>query len=456
MSTLLRHLPSISALLEVPEIQQAVAERGREAVTDACRRAVEATRETLRRDTEAATTAEALQADVATLAIEELARAEQPSYRPTLNAAGVILHTNLGRAPLDPSPANSATAYLALEYDLETGKRGQRLAPLRDRLAEVAGAESAVMVNNCAAALLLILQGVARGRNVIVSRSQLIEIGGSFRLPAVMEAAGCRLVEVGCTNRTHLDDYRRAINEDTAAILVAHQSNFRIVGFTAVPDDDELAALAHEHDLPLIVDQGSGCLHDLERWGLPHEVTVGELLGAGADIVCFSGDKLLGGPQAGVIVGTRRWVQPLGRHPLYRALRCDKVALAMMDRTLRAHQTGRLHEIPVYQMLSTSVEALQRRARRIVRRLKDHGLPATSCATRCALGGGTTPDETMRSHGFRLPGGHSLADALRKQDPPVVGRLVDDDVVFDLRTVPTDQDRILTASVTGAWAAVNR
>jgi L-seryl-tRNA(Ser) seleniumtransferase len=299
------------------------------------------------------------------------------------------------------------------------------------------------MVNNNAAALLLILSTHAKGRQVIVSRSQLIEIGGSFRLPDVMAASGCELVEVGCTNRTHLADFDRAVGADTAAILVAHQSNFRIVGFTAAPGTAELAELAHGHDLPFFVDQGSGCLHDLRRWGLPPEETVGELLADGADLVCFSGDKLLGGPQAGIIVGRREWVEPLGRHPLYRALRPDKSSLTLMDQVLAAHHAQQLEEIPLYAMMSVSVEALTRRARRLGGRLRRQGFPIRGTGMRAALGGGTTPEETMPSYGLAIPGGQALLDTLRAGDPPVIGRLEDDEVLLDLRSVRSDQDATL-------------
>jgi L-seryl-tRNA(Ser) seleniumtransferase len=383
--------------------------------------------------------------------LHDLAVQARAAYPRVLNATGVILHTNLGRAPWPDSPA-SLTSYLALEYDLGSGSRGQRLAPLATRLARVVGAESAVMVNNNAAALFLMLLAHAHGREVIVSRSQLIEIGGSFRLPDVMSAAGCRLVEVGCTNRTHLRDYERAITEDTAAILVAHQSNFRIVGFTTTPSTEELADLAHRHGLPVMVDQGSGCLHDLGRWGLPHEETVGEILAAGADMVCFSGDKLLGGPQAGLIVGSERAVAPLGRHPLYRALRPDRSALVLMDRVLAAHQSGQLHRIPVYAMLDMPVETLKRRAARLGRRLRRLDVPVRGRTTRAALGGGTTPEETMPSYGLGLAGGQQVLDALRDAEPPVIGRIEDDEVVLDLRTVAPEDDPLLEAAVASAFA----
>jgi L-seryl-tRNA(Ser) seleniumtransferase len=426
---------------------------GRQTVTEACRAAVDELRRRLIEDPlEEAALEQAcarLEDDVHRI----LWTVTRPAYPEVINATGVLIHTNLGRAPLPSDEDPSTASYLALEYDIAAGRRGQRLAPLRSRLAKIFVAESAVMVNNNAAALLLILSAVARDREVIVSRGQLIEIGGSFRLPDVMAASGCRLVEVGCTNRTHLSDYRQAITSDTAAILIAHQSNFRISGFTTEPDLADIAGLAHSFELPLIVDQGSGNIHDLQQWGLASEPTVHGLLGEGADMVCFSGDKLLGGPQAGIIVGPARWVEPLARHPMYRALRPDKTALTVMDRVLRAHQSGRLEDIPLYAMMSVSVDSLARRVRRIARRLRDRGIVASGRSTRAALGGGTTPDETLPSYGLVLAGGQSLLDRLRACEPPVVGRIEDDAVVLDLRTVFPHQDRALEAAVADAYGS---
>jgi L-seryl-tRNA(Ser) seleniumtransferase len=269
-----------------------------------------------------------------------------------------------------------------------------------------------------------------------------------------MAASGSTLVEVGCTNRTHLRDYAAAINDHTAAILVAHQSNFRIVGFTTGPTIADLAGLAHAHGLPLFVDQGSGALYDLSRWGLPPEHTVSELLQAGADAVCFSGDKLLGGPQAGVVVGSREWVEPLARHPLYRAMRPDKTALLIMEETLRAHHSGHLAEIPLYAMLETPLEVLKGRARRLGRRLRAQGVPVRGRATRAVLGGGTTPQETLSSYGLGLAGGKELTDRLREATPPVVARIEDDEVVLDLRTVFPDQDRGLEEALVTAYSGL--
>ena len=443
MQSQYRTIPAIHRLLELPSLLEAVERLGRPPVMEACRSAVERLRRLIAEGTievsDITAACETLERDI----LGDLERATRPAYREVINATGVLIHTNLGRSPLPTDRLSSLESYLALEFDLATGRRGQRLAPLRQRIAAVCGAEAAVMVNNNAAALLLILSTHAIGREVIVSRGQLIEIGGSFRLPDVMAASGCRLVEVGCTNRTHLADYETAIGEHTAAILVAHQSNFRIIGFTTEPTTSDLADAAHRHELPFIVDQGSGCLHDLRRWGLPAEQTVGELLAEGADLVCFSGDKLLGGPQAGIIVGRREWVEPLGRHPLYRALRPDKTALTLMDQVLAAHHADRLEEIPLYAMMSASVDSLMRRARRMGSRLRKVGIPARGCRLRAALGGGTTPEETMPSYGLAIGGGQAVHDLLRDGDPPVIGRLEEDEVLLDLRSVRPDQDKTL-------------
>jgi L-seryl-tRNA(Ser) seleniumtransferase len=449
-----RRIPAIHRLLDLPALQAAVEDYGHIPVMEACRAAVEQLRQRVSagevEGQAVAAAAEALEGEI----LDTLRAGVASAYPAVINATGVLLHTNLGRAPLPQRLPPSLKSYLALEYDVSEGRRGQRLAAMADRIARVCGAASAVMVNNNAAALFLILKAHAEDREVVVSRGQLIEIGGSFRLPDVMKASGSKLVEVGCTNRTHLRDYAAAITDQTAAILVAHQSNFRIVGFTTEPSIGELAGLAGSRGLPLFVDQGSGGLHDLSRWGLPHEETVTELLEAGADIVCFSGDKLLGGPQAGLVVGRSEWVEPLARHPLYRALRPDKTALLMMEQVLRAHHSGRLEEIPLYAMLETPLDALNGRARRLGRRLRARGVPVRGRATRAALGGGTTPEETLPSYGLGLAGGQALADSLRAQNPPVVARIEEDEVVLDLRTVFPDQDRSLEDALVAAYSGL--
>jgi len=451
VQSLLRRLPAVHRLLESEPLVSAAGRHGRAPVADACRRALDGLRRRVAAGEVGADDLSSASSDIVTEVLERLETAAAGAYLPVVNATGVLIHTNLGRSPLPPALPLSLGGYLALEYDLEAGGRGQRLAPLEHHLAQLFGAESAMMVNNNAAAVLLLLASHAAGREVVVSRGELIEIGGSFRLPDVMAASGARLVEVGCTNRTHLRDYDDAIGVDTGALLTAHRSNFRIVGFTTSPGIPELAELAHARGLPLLVDQGCGAIHDLRRWGLDHETTVAELLAGGADAVCFSGDKLLGGPQAGIVVGRRQWVEPLGRHPLYRALRPDKSALVWMDRTLAAHRAGHLDEIPLYAMLETSMEQLRRRASRIGRRLREHGVPARGLATRATLGGGTTPDQTMSSYGLGVPGGQQLTSRLRAGRPPVIGRIEEDTVLLDLRTVLPRQDRDLEAAVVEAY-----
>jgi L-seryl-tRNA(Ser) seleniumtransferase len=449
-----RRIPAIHRLLDLPALRAAVDEYGHAPVMEACRVAVDRLRHRISTGEVSGDAVDAASEALEGEILDALHTGVASAYPAVINATGVLLHTNLGRAPLPRRFPPSLKSYLALEYDVIEGRRGQRLAAMADRIARVCGAASAVMVNNNAAALFLILKAHAENREVVVSRGQLIEIGGSFRLPDVMAASGSKLVEVGCTNRTHLRDYSAAINECTAAILVAHQSNFRIVGFSTEPSIGELAGLAHARGLPLFVDQGSGALHDLTRWSLPHEHTVAELLDAGADVVCFSGDKLLGGPQAGLVVGRSEWVEPLARHPLYRALRPDKTALLTMEETLRAHHSGQLEEIPLYAMLETPLDVLKGRARRLGRRLRERGVPARGRATRAALGGGTTPEETLPSYGLGVAGGQELTDRLRAETPPVVARIENDEVVLDLRTVFPDQDRSLEEALVAAYSGL--
>ena len=447
MSQDLSHLPAVHQLLELEALREARERIGHGPVADACRAVLGRVRDRIADGTLSDVEITRECAAIPERVMEELEASTAPAYPTVINATGVLLHTNLGRAPLAELPRPLQASYLALEYDLETGRRGQRLAPLGPRLARVCGAESAVMVNNNAAALVLMLACHARAREVAVSRGQLIEIGGSFRLPEVMAAAGVELLEVGCTNRTHLRDYADALDRGAGAVLLAHRSNFQLTGFTTDPPVAEVARIAHDRGVPLMVDQGSGALHDLGRWGLDHQQTVAELLAAGADLVCFSGDKLLGGPQAGVVVGAATWVDPLARHPLYRALRPDKAALVWMDHALAAHASGRLDRLPLYAMLQQPVEGLKRRAQRSCRRLRREGIEAHPLATACTVGGGTTPGDTIPSWAVSLEGGARLLHELRRGRPPVVGRIERDRVVLDLRTVPTGEDRRLVVAV---------
>lgn len=442
MANLLAGLPAVHRLLADEKLQQARERHGAAAVRAAVREALAAARQRLAQG-EPAPPPPTLVADTMVL----LARREAAAYPEVLNATGVLIHTNLGRAP---RVAADASGYLALEYDLDTGARGERLAPVVDRLNRYFGAEAATVVTNNAAALMLLLAAHAAGREVIVSRGELIEIGGSFRLPEIMAASGAHLVEVGCTNRTHPEDYARAVGEGTAAILVVHRSNFHLQGFVATPELRDLVKLGHARGVPVWVDEGSGCHLDLARYGLRPEPTVQEILAAGADAVVFSGDKLLAGPQAGVLLGNNSTITPLRRHPLRRALRPDKSALVALAATLDAYLAGRPEAVPLYRLLALPEAGLRARARRLTRRLREAGLPAEAAATRAVLGGGTTPDQTLPSWGVALPGGDVTAARLRKATPAVIGRVEDDKVVLDLRAVLPEQDRRLLHALLAA------
>ncbi len=365
-------------------------------------------------------------------------------YVPVFNLTGTIIHTNLGRSLLDPGmltdALTSATRPVTLEYDLRAGRRGHREGIVAHRLRLLTGAEAATVVNNNAAAVLLVLNTLARGKEVPVSRGELIEIGGSFRLPEVMERAGCTLREVGTTNRTHPDDYRRAIGDDTALLLKAHPSNYRIEGFTTEVAVRELASIAHDQGLPVCIDAGSGALIDLTRFGLPRERMPQDLLAAGADLVTFSGDKLLGGPQAGIIVGRRDLVERVNANPLKRALRLDKLALALLDATLKAYEDDEVvAKIPLLRNLDVSMDELERRASEVAKALKNiKDAEVETCSSEAQLGSGALPGQLLQSRavtvGFaRAKRLRELEGALRQLQPPVVARITDDRLVLDMR-----------------------
>lgn len=436
-------IPAVHRILAHPGLQEALPRHGARACREAVRQAVEEARRAVRDGASAPGVDE-----LAALALTHLWRATAAAYPEVLNATGVLIHTNLGRAP---RLAGQLPPYLALEYDLTTGARGERLAPVTGRLVRYFGAEAAMVVTNNAAALVLLLAAHAAGREVIVSRGELIEIGGSFRLPEIMAAGGARLMEVGCTNRTHLTDYDAAIGEDTAAILVAHRSNFHLSGFTTSPGLAELVRLGRRRGVPVWVDQGSGCHLDLRRFGLHREPTVQDLIADGADAVLFSGDKLLAGPQAGILVGRAATIEALRRHPLRRALRPDKSVLTALAATLDAYLAERWLDVPLYRLLATPEQALKRRARRLARRLTAGGVACRVAPCRAALGGGTTPDQTLPSWGLELAGrAHDTAAALRQGAPAVVARVADERVVVDLRAVFPEQDDTLARALLAA------
>ena len=375
---------------------------------------------------------------IAELVLEELARARRPSLRRVLNATGVLVHTNLGRAPLADAAlarvVEVGSGYSNLEYHLERGERGSRQDHLGELLGRLTGAEAALVVNNNAAAVLLALAALAEGREVVVSRGELIEIGDGFRIPDVLARSGARLVEVGTTNRTRATDYEAAIGPDTALLLRVHQSNFRVVGFSERPRLAELADVARRHDLPLVDDLGSG---SLGRIG--DEPTPAESLGAGADLVCFSGDKLLGGPQAGVIVGRAELVERLRRHPLQRALRADKLTLAALEGTLALGPESR-SSVPVLRMLDEPVEAVRARAARLAELV---GGEVEDTVAR--VGGGALPLAELPSAACAVE--ERLAEALRLGEPPVVALVRDGRTLLDCRTLTDEEVDEVAAAV---------
>ncbi|MCY3946029.1 MAG: L-seryl-tRNA(Sec) selenium transferase [Anaerolineaceae bacterium] len=440
----LRRLPAVDALLGEEAARALCAQYGREATLAALRDSLQRARVGLR----AGEGQEPTRENLLERAAAQLAQRFRPGLRPVINASGVILHTNLGRAPLAPAAiqamAEVGGRYSTLEYDLERGARGSRLKHCEDVLCELTGAEAALVVNNNAAALVLLLAALARGRGVIISRGQLIEIGGGFRVPEVMASAGARLVEVGTTNRTRLADYESAIGPDTALLMRAHASNFRMSGFTEETPLAELAQLAHARELLLVDDLGSGALLDTEHFGLLHEPTVMESLAAGADLVAFSGDKLAGGPQAGIIVGRSEPLGALKRHPLARALRADKLCLAGLSATLDLWLRGQaLTQIPIWRMIAREAGELRATADNWARRLGGEVLAGES-----AVGGGSLPGATLPTWTLALEVDQpdAFLAGLRAAEPPVIARIAEGRVLLDPRTVlPDEEDALLAA-----------
>ena len=386
--------------------------------------------------------------------VDRLAVAQNSGLVRVINGTGVLLHTNFGRAPLAPAALAAAVelgaGYTNLEYDLAAGKRGSRYERVSIQLCELSGAQAALVVNNCAAAVLLVLDTFAREREVVVSRGQLIEIGGGFRLPDVLRKSGAHLVEVGTTNKTYPLDYRNAWSAQTAMFMRTHPSNYRIDGFTAEVDTRTVAALARELGVISFEDLGSGALVDLARLGLPHEPTVAQEVAAGMDLVAFSGDKLLGGPQCGIIVGRADLLDTIKRNPLLRALRVDKLTLAALSATLALYlDPGKLDEIPFFAMLKMPVEALRGRAEMLCAGLRERNARArvATCACESATGGGTLPLARLPSAGLSLSSPEvtpdKIAAQVRRHVPPVIGRSEDSGLVIDLRTVGPEQDAVL-------------
>jgi L-seryl-tRNA(Ser) seleniumtransferase len=379
-----------------------------------------------------------------------------------INATGVVLHTNLGRAPLSRNALaaiQEASRYCNLEYDIASGSRGRRGIRVESLLVQLTGAEDALVVNNCAAAALLILSVLAKDGETIVSRGELVEIGGDFRIPDVMATSGTRMIEVGTTNRTHIDDYRRAITKDTRLLMRVHPSNYRIVGFASSPDLSELVQLARESNLPLYEDAGSGQMKDLTAYGVSDEYSVGDLVATGADVVSFSGDKLLGSAQAGLIVGKNAVVNRLRKHPLYRALRIDKLRLAALEASLDAYaRTVENNELPVMRMLSLTPEELNSRAQRMVEQIAsgNNALRASLVESESAIGGGAGPTAKLKTTAISLThqqlSAEDIERQLRSSKPPIVARIVEGCVMLDLRTVFPDEEPALLSALTALKA----
>lgn len=459
----LRNLPSVNEVLDVPSLKALAGQYAHDQVAGAVRLELTALRQRLAsgETVDGDSAAEA----VATRVAERLDRELQPRLRPVINATGIVLHTNLGRAPVAEEAAKAAyeaaRGYLNLELDLETGKRSSRPVAIREWLCRLTGAESATAVNNNAAATVIVLRALCPEKEVVISRGQLVEIGGSFRIPEIMGVSGAILREVGATNITRLSDYEEAIGPNTGALLRVHCSNYRITGHTEEVPLEELVALGKKHNLPVIDDIGSGALLDFERFGFRGEPVARQSIAVGADVVLFSGDKLLGGPQAGIIAGRKEFVQRIEKDPLMRAFRLDKMTLAALETTLRLYlnEERALEEIPVLRLLATPQAELKERAQTLAERLaKVAGVRSVEVSEDIAfVGGGSLPDQTMKTWVVHVEASHvsdsELAYRLRTGDPALVGRVKNEKLVLDVRTILPGQEEALVEAVARAACA---
>jgi len=453
----LRDLPQIQTLLDQPLIKKLEAQLGHAQTVAALRGIIDQARAELLDGAEVDLPAfDSYQ--FADQVKDIINSANASSLKPVINATGILIHTNLGRARMAPEAVEAMQAIAAtpsnLELDLNTGKRGSRHTHVEELICALTGAEAAVVVNNCAAAVLLSLMATAAGRNVVASRGELIEIGGSFRLPDVIAQSGAMLREVGATNKTRLSDYAAAINEDTAVLLKSHTSNFKIVGFTASPERRDLAQLAKENDVILMEDLGSGVLIDLAQYGLVDEPVVADILKSGVDLVMFSGDKLLGGPQAGIIAGRADIIDDLKSHPLMRAVRIDKLSLAALEATLRLYRPPHdpTLKIPVLQMLSEPLETIRQRAHELSHKLTSLGIIDVEVfESACQVGGGTLPEQDVASFAVSLAlpamSPDQFAAQLRQSVTPVIGRIKNARTIFDLRTVRAAEVPLIVAAI---------
>jgi L-seryl-tRNA(Ser) seleniumtransferase len=450
MQTELRKLPAVDKLLQAEVLQYLTHHHGRQVVLEAIRAELAMARQQIMTGHPAQSVQELAQAVADRISVET-----QPSLQSVINATGVIIHTNLGRALLSDRAKSAmiqaASAYSNLEYDLDAGQRGSRYVHAAELLCRLSGAEAAVVVNNNAGAVVLALTALAKDREVLISRGQLVEIGGGFRIPDIMSQSGARLVEVGTTNRTYVRDFEEAIApEQTGLILTVHHSNYQITGFTAQPTLADLAELAHRQHLPLMEDLGSGTLLDTAPFGLAHEPTIQESLAAGVDLVTASGDKLLGGPQAGLIMGKTALIEKLKKHPLIRAMRVDKFTLAALQATLLAYLEDKpLQEIPVWQMIAADLNTLARRARKWQTAIRANGWSGEICLdivdAVSTVGGGSLPGQTLPTKALAItsPSVETLAQKLRHLDYPVIARIEGNRLLLDPRTVLPSQDKMV-------------
>lgn len=457
---LLRHIPKVDRILQEPAVEELAVRYGREPVIRAAREATEQLRRSILDGQIPAHLNGDTLATVCTEVTRRVTAAARRTLRPAINATGVVLHTGLGRAVLSGAAAEAVTEtarnHALLEVDPETGERGSRLSHISELVRELTGAEAALVVNNNAAAVFLAVGALAAGKEVIIARGQLVEIGGAFRIPDVIRSAGARLVEVGTTNKVRISDYAEAITPETALILRVHPSNFRVVGFTEEPELAALTALGRDAGVPVMDDLGSGALVDLTRYGLIAEPTVHASVAAGAEVITFSGDKLLGGPQAGLVIGERKCIDRLKRHPLMRVLRVDKLTVAALEATLRLYrdEARAIREIPTLAALTATVEAISERASRLLQLLADLPFEVRLEPGTSQVGGGSLPGEELPTTLVCLASPTlavtELARRLRTGDPSVWGRVQRDRLVLDLRTVREDEIAALAAAVRNA------
>ena len=455
---LYRSIPKVDVLLENQAIQEMIERYSRDSVMEAIR----AEMDNLRAFIGGCDEEDKAQEQIALLvshigdAVEKM---HTPNMKKVINGTGTILHTNLGRAPISREHMRKAfdivTGYSNLEYNLEKGRRGERYSHFEKLLCKITGAEAAMAVNNNASSVLLILSSLAKGGEVIVSRGELIEIGGKFRIPDVMTQSGATLVEVGTTNKTHVSDYEENITEETKALLKVHTSNYKIVGFTESVGIDELMPIAKEHDIPVIEDLGSGVLIDLSKYGLTYEPTVQESVAKGADVVCFSGDKLFGGPQAGIIVGKKKYIDMMKKNQLTRALRIDKFTAAALELVLQEYlsEEQAVQHIPVLRMITEPLDEVARRARSLARTIRSTDIPAKVDVVSCEsqIGGGSLPMERIPSMAVAIRPKHesvaALEDQMRHLTVPMIPRTVNDTIMLDVRTIETEDFKLIAAEL---------